>query len=91
MHCLYGATPCDVEGPWQGATEKRHREVIMVARGLLRLGAAAALALGRACAVRDRAPAAAGRAGWAAGDIRSKMFRHTYCAARLQTLDQGAR
>ena len=25
-----------------------------------------------------------------AGDIRSKMFRHTYCAARLQTLDQGA-
>jgi integrase len=30
------------------------------------------------------------RAGWTAGEIRSKMFRHTYCAARLQTLDQGA-
>jgi integrase len=30
------------------------------------------------------------RAGWNAGEIRSKMFRHTYCAARLQTLDQGA-
>ncbi len=30
------------------------------------------------------------RAGWKAGEIRSKMFRHTYCAARLQTLDQGA-
>ncbi len=24
------------------------------------------------------------------GTIRSKMFRHTYCAARLQTTDQGA-
>lgn len=29
-------------------------------------------------------------AGWKAGEIRSKMFRHTYCAARLQTLDRGA-
>ena len=29
-------------------------------------------------------------AGWKAGEIRSKRFRHTYCAARLQTLDQGA-
>ncbi len=30
------------------------------------------------------------QAGWKAGEIRSKMFRHTYTAARLQTLDQGA-
>ena len=30
------------------------------------------------------------RAGWKAGEIRTKMFRHTYCAARLQTLDHGA-
>jgi integrase len=30
------------------------------------------------------------RAGWKRGEIRSKMFRHTYCAARLQTLDHGA-
>ena len=30
------------------------------------------------------------RAGWKAGEIRTKMFRHTYCAARLQTLDGGA-
>jgi integrase len=29
------------------------------------------------------------RAGWKSGEIRTKMFRHTYCAARLQTLDQG--
>ena len=29
-------------------------------------------------------------AGWKAGEIRSKMFRHTYCSARLQTLDHGA-
>lgn len=29
-------------------------------------------------------------AGWAAGDIRPYAFRHTYCAARLQTLDRGA-
>jgi len=34
--------------------------------------------------------AIAGRAGWKPGEIRSKMFRHTYCAARLQTLDHGA-
>lgn len=34
--------------------------------------------------------AVAERAGWQAGEIRSKMFRHTYCAARLQTLDRGA-
>jgi len=30
------------------------------------------------------------RAGWEEGDIRSKTFRHTYCATRLQTLDAGA-
>jgi integrase len=30
------------------------------------------------------------RAGWKPGEIRTKMFRHTYCAARLQTLDRGA-
>jgi len=29
-------------------------------------------------------------AGWHEGEIRSKMFRHTYCAARLQSLDHGA-
>jgi integrase len=34
--------------------------------------------------------AVAARAGWKAGEIRSKRFRHTYCTARLQTLDQGA-
>jgi integrase len=30
------------------------------------------------------------RAGLRPGDLRTKAFRHTYCAARLQTLDQGA-
>ncbi|MGH7514765.1 MAG: hypothetical protein ACREOQ_17810 [Gemmatimonadales bacterium] len=30
------------------------------------------------------------RAGWQAGDIRSRALRHTYCAARLQTLDAGS-
>lgn len=30
------------------------------------------------------------RAGWKRGEIRCRMFRHTYCAARLQTLDRGA-
>jgi integrase len=30
------------------------------------------------------------RAGLEAGSIRTKAFRHTYCAARLQTLDRGA-
>ncbi|MCH7564323.1 MAG: hypothetical protein IH968_10925 [Gemmatimonadetes bacterium] len=30
------------------------------------------------------------RASFTGGEITSKMFRHTYCAARLQTLDRGA-
>ena len=30
------------------------------------------------------------RAGWKRGEVRSKAFRHTYCAAQLQTLDAGA-
>ncbi len=30
-----------------------------------------------------------GRIGYEPGEIRSKMFRHTYCSARLQTLDRG--
>jgi integrase len=34
--------------------------------------------------------AVAMRAGWNRADIRSKMFRHTYCATRLQTIDAGA-
>jgi integrase len=29
-------------------------------------------------------------AGWAPGAITSKLFRHTYCSARLATLDRGA-
>lgn len=34
--------------------------------------------------------AVAEQAGWKAGEVRSKMFRHTYITARLQTLDRGA-
>jgi len=30
------------------------------------------------------------RIGWKRGEIRHRIFRHTYCAARLQTLDRGA-
>jgi len=30
------------------------------------------------------------RAGWQAGEIRSKRFRHTYISARIQTTDGGA-
>lgn len=40
--------------------------------------------------VRKAVDAIAVRAGWVAGEIRPKMFRHTYCAARLQSLDHGA-
>ena len=39
---------------------------------------------------RKALDAVAMRAGWARGEIRSKMFRHTYTSARLQTLDGGA-
>lgn len=40
--------------------------------------------------LRKGLDAVAERAGWKAGDVRTKMFRHTYCAARLQSLDRGA-
>jgi integrase len=39
---------------------------------------------------RKALDAVAVRAGWKAGEVRSKMFRHTYTAARLQTLDGKA-
>ncbi|MGH8545420.1 MAG: tyrosine-type recombinase/integrase [Gammaproteobacteria bacterium] len=32
----------------------------------------------------------AARCDWQVGEIRSRMFRHTYCSARLQTTDAGA-
>ena len=38
---------------------------------------------------RTLVDAVATRVGWKAGEITSKMFRHTYCATRLQTLDDG--
>ena len=39
--------------------------------------------------IRKQMDGIAGTAGWQPGEIRTKIFRHTYCAARLQTLDQG--
>lgn len=39
---------------------------------------------------RKMVDAVAVRAGWEPGEIRTKVFRHSYCAARLQTLDRGA-
>jgi integrase len=39
---------------------------------------------------RKALDAVAERAGWKVGEVRSKAFRHTYCAARLQSLDNGA-
>jgi hypothetical protein len=40
--------------------------------------------------VRNLLDRVARRAGLEPGEIRTKAFRHTYCATRLQTLDQGA-
>ena len=40
--------------------------------------------------VRNLLDRVARRAGLEPGEIRTKAFRHTHCAARLQTLDQGA-
>jgi hypothetical protein len=34
---------------------------------------------------------AAMRAGWTRGELRSKAFRHTSCAARLQTIEAARR
>ena len=39
---------------------------------------------------RKALDAVAERADWSKGEVRSKAFRHTYCSARLQTLDGGA-
>jgi integrase len=39
---------------------------------------------------RKSLDAVALRAGFAKGAVRTRSFRHTYCAARLQTLDNGA-
>jgi integrase len=39
---------------------------------------------------RKALDAVAALAGWKAGDVRPYAFRHTYTAARLQTLDNGA-
>jgi integrase len=39
--------------------------------------------------VRKMLDAVAQRAGWKAGEIRTRAFRHTYTATRLQTLDEG--
>jgi integrase len=38
--------------------------------------------------VRSMLDAVASLCGWKAGEIRTKMFRHTYTAARLQTADR---
>ena len=46
---------------------------------------------GDAVRYAEAADRIAARAGWPAGEIRSRIFRNTYCAARLQTLDHGAR
>jgi len=40
--------------------------------------------------IRKSLDAIAERVGWKRGEIRARSFRHTYCAARLQTLDHGA-
>jgi integrase len=40
--------------------------------------------------VRKLLDSVAGKCGWAEGEIRTRRFRHTYCAARIQTLDNGA-
>jgi hypothetical protein len=31
------------------------------------------------------------RAGWKAGELGTRVFRHSWTAARLQTLDRGPR
>ena len=40
--------------------------------------------------IRKLVDAVAIRAGWKAGEITTKMFRHTYISARIQTTQNGA-
>ncbi len=39
---------------------------------------------------RKSLDAVAERAGWKAGEVRTRVFRHTYATQRIQTLDHGA-
>lgn len=39
--------------------------------------------------VREMLDAVADKVNWPEGRVRTKLFRHTYCAARLQTTDRG--
>jgi integrase len=39
---------------------------------------------------RKTLDAVAERCGWKPGEVRSKQFRHGYCSARLQCIDNGA-
>jgi integrase len=39
--------------------------------------------------LRKPLDAVAERVGWKKGEVRSRAFRHPYCAARLQALDRG--
>lgn len=45
---------------------------------------------GRVVDIRNALDVIAGRGRWVKGSVRPYAFRHTYCAARLQTLDNGA-
>jgi hypothetical protein len=45
---------------------------------------------GRVTDWRSALDAVTAHAGWRPGEVRSKVFRHTYCAARPHTMDQGA-
>lgn len=40
--------------------------------------------------IRKLLDAIADRVGWAEGEIRTRIFRHTFCAAALQLTDRGA-
>lgn len=45
---------------------------------------------GRIHDTRKALDAIADRVGWKEGEIRTRIFRHTYASTRLQTLDRGA-
>lgn len=79
--------PRDIASRPNGCPGSRHINDTAIAGGLLFPSPNGSGLVGE---LRKQLDAVAARAGWEKGEIRTKMFRHTYCSARLQTVDGGA-
>ncbi len=79
----------ELDGSWPEANERPGVDMLQWPPRRLLFPSLAADGEAMLTDVRKMLDRTAPRAGWRKGEIRTKMFRHTYCAARLQTLDSG--